>query len=47
MSEAQMERQRADQQRGQVIGCAGENVFDETEVLLTGARCEGCAHCGA
>jgi hypothetical protein len=42
-----MERRRATQRRGHVIGCAGENVSDETEVLLTGAQCEGCAHCGA
>jgi hypothetical protein len=39
MSEAQIHRLLASQRREQDTGYAGENVSDETEVLLIGAPC--------
>jgi hypothetical protein len=39
MYEAQTERRRANQRRKQLTGYAGENMFHESEILLTGVRC--------
>jgi hypothetical protein len=47
MNKVQIECRRATQQREQVIGCAGENVSDETAILLPGVSCGMCEHCGA
>jgi hypothetical protein len=47
MNKAQIERQRATQRLGQVIGYAGGNVSNETDVLLIAVSCELCEHCTA
>jgi hypothetical protein len=47
MNEALTEWLRVTEWQGQVIGYAAENVSNETEMLLMGAQCEVCEHCGA